>query len=512
MNTNDNRLKAHKLIDHIFQDLLPAHGMAQRPEQIQLSHRMLDAMQDGRIALCDAGTGIGKTYAYLAAATAASAFPTGQIARPIIISTSSIALQNAVLMEYLPLLSCILMADGILTKPLKAVIRKGKSHYVCDERLDRRLRQVNLGKKNPEALAALRTLILRGTEEPEKFLLVSAHLDAWCPGVTCNATGDGTMLEMMRVFGQFRDKIKRSIYFIYWNGHEIAEAAGSTWFQDYFYEDIRNNCIGYINIDSTGMRGAEKYGTDASRELSDYAYEMIRDVLDEDVDVAYLAKTGDQSFFGVGVPSIAGRISYSPEVVKQQNGATLGYWNHTCEDSIDKMDVDNLEKDNRVDLGVIYGLANATVLPYDFSKTCEDMKQKVEYLRKESGNIVDMECISANIDRLGKAVAALNEMKLKASELSEVRIRAFNDTLLRLSRAITNAFYTNAEKYDQDSYGRTILSKPLPLLFPTIKLSRLDKDTLEYRLLYTQMLRNRNRVADAVLTACEYAELFLAQK
>lgn len=158
MNTNDNRLKAHKLIDHIFQDLLPAHGMAQRPEQIQLSHRMLEAMQDGRIALCDAGTGIGKTYAYLAAATAASAFPTGQIARPIIISTSSIALQNAVLTEYLPLLSCVLMADGILTKPLKAVIRKGKSHYVCDERLDRRLRQVNLGKKNPEALAAIRTL------------------------------------------------------------------------------------------------------------------------------------------------------------------------------------------------------------------------------------------------------------------------------------------------------------------------------------------------------------------
>lgn len=62
------------------------------------------------------------------------------------------------LTEYLPLLSCVLMADGILTKPLKAVIRKGKSHYVCDERLDRRLRQVYPAKKNPEALAALRTL------------------------------------------------------------------------------------------------------------------------------------------------------------------------------------------------------------------------------------------------------------------------------------------------------------------------------------------------------------------
>lgn len=43
MNTNDtNRQKAHAMIDHIFKDLFPAQGMAERSEQIKLSHRMLD--------------------------------------------------------------------------------------------------------------------------------------------------------------------------------------------------------------------------------------------------------------------------------------------------------------------------------------------------------------------------------------------------------------------------------------------------------------------------------------
>lgn len=159
MNTNDtNRQKAHSMIDHIFKDLFPAQGMTERSEQIKLSHLMLDTMLDGGIALCDAGTGIGKTYAYLTAAAAASRFGAGSSHRPIIISTSSIALQNAVQTEYLPLLSCTLLADGKIDKPLLSVIRKGKGHYVCDERLQRRLRQVNFQKKDPAAADALRSL------------------------------------------------------------------------------------------------------------------------------------------------------------------------------------------------------------------------------------------------------------------------------------------------------------------------------------------------------------------
>ena len=46
---HQNRQDAHRDIDHIFKDLLPVQGMPERPEQIALSHRMLEVeMRTGR--------------------------------------------------------------------------------------------------------------------------------------------------------------------------------------------------------------------------------------------------------------------------------------------------------------------------------------------------------------------------------------------------------------------------------------------------------------------------------
>ena len=175
MNYDNNRQNAHNEIDHIFQDLLPAQNMAERPEQAALCHRMLDAMLEGGIALCDAGTGIGKTYAYLVAGTVYSRFRAacGLERKPILVSTSSIALQTAARDEYLPLLSDVLAEDGMIVLPLQAVIRKGKSHYACDARLEQRLGQLDLQKKNWKAGAAL--LSLRGQLDMDE----AAHLSGY---------------------------------------------------------------------------------------------------------------------------------------------------------------------------------------------------------------------------------------------------------------------------------------------------------------------------------------------
>ncbi len=101
----------------------------------------------GRIALCDAGVGIGKTHAYLVAGLLWQKYKPRGYPRTLPVSTSRVALQKAIIREYLPTLSQILVMDGLLAKPIHAVIRKGRERYVCDVRLAIRQAAVKDSKK-----------------------------------------------------------------------------------------------------------------------------------------------------------------------------------------------------------------------------------------------------------------------------------------------------------------------------------------------------------------------------
>ena len=157
--------RAHQEVEKIFRVLLPEQGLAVREEQIRLCHEMLDTLLGERIALCDAGVGIGKTYAYLVACVLLRKYSmlTGRgnplEQRPVVVSTSSIALQKAIVTEYIPFLSRVLLEQGMIQSPLRAVVRKGKEHFVCDNRLEQRIEAIRHKQKNAaqkEALLSLR--------------------------------------------------------------------------------------------------------------------------------------------------------------------------------------------------------------------------------------------------------------------------------------------------------------------------------------------------------------------
>jgi ATP-dependent DNA helicase DinG len=102
-----------------------------RPGQLEMAHAVERALADGRVLLCEAGTGTGKTLAYLV--------PSILSGKKVLVSTATRALQEQIFHKDIPLVARALGRDP------RAALVKGLGNYVCKRRLSE-LRQ------SPEAL------------------------------------------------------------------------------------------------------------------------------------------------------------------------------------------------------------------------------------------------------------------------------------------------------------------------------------------------------------------------
>src|SRR5690606_23270284 len=92
-------------------------GLERRPCQEAMAQEVTTAFDQEEIALIEAGTGTGKTLAYL--------LPTIRSGKRVVISTHTINLQEQILRKDLPQILDALDLD------IKAVLVKGMGNYVC---------------------------------------------------------------------------------------------------------------------------------------------------------------------------------------------------------------------------------------------------------------------------------------------------------------------------------------------------------------------------------------------
>ena len=104
--------------------LLP--GYEYREQQIDACRAIEEAFESERHCLVEAGTGVGKTLAYLIPAARAIAQK-----RKVVISTHTINLQNQLIQKDIPLVARLLPEIGI-----RAALMKGRGNYLCLQDLD----------------------------------------------------------------------------------------------------------------------------------------------------------------------------------------------------------------------------------------------------------------------------------------------------------------------------------------------------------------------------------------
>ncbi|MGH9970606.1 MAG: ATP-dependent DNA helicase [Pyrinomonadaceae bacterium] len=98
-----------------------------RPGQIQMARAVMRAFEERHHLIVEAGTGTGKTLAYLVPAVAAALGGGGRV----IVSTGTKNLQEQLMEKDIPFL------QGVLPKKFAAAYMKGRNNYVCLQRLNR---------------------------------------------------------------------------------------------------------------------------------------------------------------------------------------------------------------------------------------------------------------------------------------------------------------------------------------------------------------------------------------
>ncbi len=334
---------------------------------------------------------------------------------------------------------------------------------------------------------------IRGKEE-SRFTLVGGHLCSWSGGATDNASGDAGVLELARVAARHRDRLRRGVMFTAWPAHEQGIMEGSTWFVDTMWDRLDRDCLLYLNMDEMGKRGTVIIEASCSPEATDLATAAVQDALGlPSVHTKDLHKSGDQSFFGIGVPSVWIGSRPDAETLKAWHGAEYGWWWHTASDTLDKLDPNVQRQELLAGAALLWRLSTAPVLPFRFGSVAARIADRLQSLQQAAGGHLDLSApIEWAKDFQGRA-EALDE----ASE----RGKDTNETQIRLSRTLTNATASVAGRWAQDTYALSDLTTYLPGLRAAADLPALHGSD-RYHLVLNRLLRERNRVRDAVWQAC----------
>lgn len=110
-------------------------GFEHRPEQEEMSRFCAQAFESDTPLVFEAGTGVGKSLAYLIPGIIAAK----RTRRPLIVSTNTIALQQQILNKDLPLVKLLFTRDETLREfaDFKTAFLVGRANYLCTTRLRR---------------------------------------------------------------------------------------------------------------------------------------------------------------------------------------------------------------------------------------------------------------------------------------------------------------------------------------------------------------------------------------
>jgi hypothetical protein len=212
---------------------------------------------------------------------------------------------------------------------------------------------------------------LRGSELPDEYVILSAHLDSWhaATGATDNGTGTITMLEAMRILKQTYPEPRRTILVGHWGPEEVGLIGSRAFTEDHadLLDDIQavfNQDNGTWRVEKIEGQGFAHAGQHVARWMS-----LVPDEMSEHIALEFPGpqdnRGSDHSAFVCNdVPAF--RLQSPYDEYRQ-------YTWHTNRDTYDKIVFDDLKENATLAAMLAYGASedpervpsDRAVLPLD---------------------------------------------------------------------------------------------------------------------------------------------------
>ncbi len=372
---------------------------------------------------------------------------------------------------------------------LKELLKSGPLRVAFSNKVDTGWRQI------PVTVAEI-----KGKLSPDEFILLHGHLDSWHVGISDNATGDSTLLEIARVFWQHRDQLARTLRVAWWSGHSHGRYAGSTWYAQEFANDLAANCVAHVNCDSPGCRFATEFRDVAwTAESAALAQGAIKDVSGQDSTGGRPLRAGDCSFNNLGISSYFMGLSEMPKEVAQQKGYhSVGgsggniEW-HTEADTIELADRYILLQDIKIYATALLRGLNAPIVPLDYQDAVNELIGHLQAYQTTAGEKFDLAPSLQAARELNTAIGHVYQFAatLQDKSTSDPAVARINALQRMLARSLVTLSYSQDGRFRQDP-ARGI--PPIPELAPVQELANVEVGSDRYYVLLNELARAQNHI------------------
>ncbi|KAK3598383.1 hypothetical protein CHS0354_034557 [Potamilus streckersoni] len=332
--------------------------------------------------------------------------------------------------------------------------------------------RIKISTRNKEVMTYNTIGILRGQIEPDRYVILGNHRDAWVFGAIDPSSGTAVMMEIARAMGQIKKtknwRPRRSILFCSWGAEEYGLIGSTEWIEQYA-KSLGARVVGYLNVDNA-VKGNATLRGEGTPLLFHITYEAAKRVPNpneteislgrktvydtwmhylpnEDKDRPIIDLPGSGSDYAsfrdrIGVPIVDICYTYDR---KRFHISSYPLYHSVYETFYAVKHLMDQEFKYHTAVGQIWAemarnLADTVIIPFnvsDYSRTLQELTQTLlkDYNKTLLANGINTHLLVIAVQNFSTEVENFQHSLITVNKNDPLAVRMINDQLMNLDRA-----------------------------------------------------------------------------